>query len=116
MERTVNMSVHAGIPKLVGGSGGFSLTTGAVLLSTMNSSETITESDEVKVMVPAGKTMTVVVSVGRAVIDLPYSATVKITCLNGSELEFKSTGNYHGVAFTAVTVKVTESDKVMNVE
>jgi hypothetical protein len=65
MEGTVNMSVHAGIPKLVGGSGGFSLTTGAVLLSTMNSSETITESDEVKVTVPARKTVSIELTVGR---------------------------------------------------
>ena len=85
-------------------------------MSTMNSSETITESDEFNVTVPARKTLTVEVSVGRAVIDLPYSATVKITCLNGSELHFRSTGNYSGVAYTAVGVEVTESDKVMNVE
>ncbi|XP_059915544.1 aerolysin-like protein [Gadus macrocephalus] len=116
MEGTVNMSVHAGIPKLVGGSGGFSLTTGAVLLSTMNSSETITESDEVNVTVPARKTVSVDLTVGRADINLPYSATVKITCMNGSELVFPSTGNYSGVAYTAVHLKTTESDYVMNVE
>ncbi|CAL8376050.1 unnamed protein product [Arctogadus glacialis] len=108
--------VTAGIPDLVEVSGGFSLTEGAEQTSSTTSSETITESDEVNVTVPAGKTMKVVVSVGQAVIDLPYSATVEIRCLNGSELRFPSTGNYHGVAFTAVDVNVTESDKVMNVE
>ena len=85
-------------------------------MSTMNSSETITESDEFNVTVPARKTLTVEVSVGRAVIDLPYSATMKITCLNGSELHFQSNGNYNGVAYTAVHLKTTESDYVMNVE
>ena len=110
------MSVKAGFLRLVEGSGGFSLTVGSGQSSSMTSSETITESDEVNVKVPAGKTVSVVLSVGRAVIDLPYSATVKITCLNGSELVFPSTGNYNGVAYTAVNVKTTESDKVMNVE
>ncbi|CAL8296215.1 unnamed protein product [Boreogadus saida] len=116
IETTVSMSVTAGIPGLVETTGEFSVTLGAEKTSTMTSSETITESDEVNVKVPAGKTVSVEVSVGRAVIDLPFSATVKITCLNGSELCFKSTGNYNGVAYTTVDVNVTESDKVMNVE
>ncbi|CAL8320085.1 unnamed protein product [Gadus morhua 'NCC'] len=89
------MSVTAGIPGLGETTGGFSVTVGAEQTSSTTSSETITESDEVNVTVPAGKTMTVEVSVGRAVIDLPYAATVKITCKNGSELHFKSTGSYH---------------------
>ena len=110
------MSVKAGIPDLVEVSGGFSLTVGAQQTSSMTSSETIIESDEINVTVPVGKTVSVEMSLGRAVIDLAYSAKVKITCLNGSELVFPSTGNYNGVAYTAVNVKTTESDKVMNVE
>ena len=116
IESTVSMSVKAGIPNLVEVSGGFSLTVGAEHSSSMTNEETITESGEVKVTVPAGKTVSVELSVGRAVIDLAYSATVTITCLNGSELVFPSTGNYNGVAYTAVNVKTTESDKLMNVE
>ncbi|XP_061883090.1 aerolysin-like protein [Entelurus aequoreus] len=116
IESTVSMSVSAGIPDLVEVSGGFSLTLGAETTSAMTYEETITESDEVDVKVPAGKTVSVELSVGRAVIDLPYSATVEITCLNGSQLDFASTGSYTGVAYTAVNVKTTESDKVMNVE
>ncbi|XP_056442067.1 aerolysin-like protein isoform X2 [Gadus chalcogrammus] len=116
IEGTVSMSVTAGIPEVVEVSGGYSVTAGAEHTSSMTSSETITESDEINVTVPAGKTISVDVSVGRAVIDLPYSATVKIRCMNGSELNFKSTGNYNGVAYTAVNVNAVESDKVMNAE
>ena len=116
IESTVSMSVKAGIPDLVEVSGGFSLTVGSEQSSSMTSSETITESDEVNVKVPAGKTVSVELSVGRAVIDLAYSATVKITCLNGSELVFPSTGNYNGVAYTAVHVKTKELDYVKNDE
>ena len=116
IESTVSMSVKAGIPDLVEVSGGFSLTVGEEQSSSISRQETIEESDEIKVNVPPGKTVSVELTVGRAVIDLPYSATVKITCLNGSELVFPSTGNYNGVAYTAVDVKTTESDKVMNVE
>ncbi|XP_061840524.1 aerolysin-like protein [Nerophis lumbriciformis] len=116
IEFTVSTTVSAGIPDLVEVSSGYSLTVGAETTSTITHEETITESDEVNVKVPPGKTVSVELSVGRAIIDLPYSATVKITCLNGSELAFASSGNYIGVAYTAVKVKTTESDKVMNVE
>ncbi|XP_061739083.1 aerolysin-like protein [Nerophis ophidion] len=116
IESTVNMTVSAGIPDLVEVSGGFSLTVGAEQSSGMTHTETITESDQVNVKVPVGKTVTVKFSVGRAVIDLPYSAKVKITCLNGSQLVFNSTGNYKGVAYTAVHVNTTQSDRVMNTE
>ncbi|XP_059916222.1 aerolysin-like protein [Gadus macrocephalus] len=109
IESTVSVSVTAGIPDLVEVSAGFSLTTGEEQTSSMTKEETITESDEVTVTVPAGKTVKVEASVGRAVIDLPYSATLKITCLNGSKLQFQTTGNYKGVAYTAVDVKTTES-------
>ena len=116
IEATISMSVTAGIPDVVEVSSGYSVTAGAERTSSMTNQETITESDEINVTVPAGKTISVDVSVGRAVIDLPYSGTVKIRCMNGGELNFKSTGNYNGVAFTAVNVNATESDKVMNVE
>ncbi|XP_030222195.1 aerolysin-like protein [Gadus morhua] len=110
IETTVSLSVTAGIPEVASVSAEFSVTVGAEQTSSMTYSATVTESDEVNVTVPAGKTVKVEASVGRAVIDLPYSATVKIRCLNGSELQFKSTGNYKGVAYTAVNVNVTESD------
>ncbi|CAL8296236.1 unnamed protein product [Boreogadus saida] len=102
IESTVSLSVTAGFPGLAEVSGGFSVTFGAQKTSSMTTEETIIESDEVNVTVPAGKAVRVVVSVGRAVIDLPYSATVKIRCLNGSELRFHTTGRYIAVAYTAV--------------
>ena len=112
IESTVSMSVEAGIPELVKVSAGYSLTVGAEQSSSMTNTETITESDAVKVKVPAGKKVSVEVSVGRANIDLAYSATVKITCKNGSELVFPSTGQYNGVAYTTVAVKTTETELV----
>ncbi|XP_030222192.1 aerolysin-like protein [Gadus morhua] len=116
IESAVSMSVKSDILGMVQVSGGFSVTRGAEQTSSMTASETITESDEFTVTVPARKTLTVEVSVGRAVIDLPYSATVKITCLNGCELQFQTTGRYNGVAYTAVVAKVTESKYVKDVK
>ncbi|XP_061924493.1 aerolysin-like protein [Entelurus aequoreus] len=116
IESTVSVTVSAGIPELVEVSSGFSLTVGAEHSNSMSHEETITESDEVSVKVPAGKTVSVELSVGRAVIDLEYSASVCITCMNGHMLVFESTGNYTGVAYTAVDVSTTESEKVINAE
>ncbi|KAJ7998112.1 hypothetical protein DPEC_G00219190 [Dallia pectoralis] len=96
IEFTISMSVKAGIPDLVEASAGYSLTVGHEQSSSMATEETITEADTTTVKIPPGKTVSVDMSVGRAVIDLSYSATVKVTCLNGSELVFPSTGNYNG--------------------
>ncbi|XP_030222191.1 aerolysin-like protein [Gadus morhua] len=115
-ETTFSLTVTAGIPNVAEVSAGFSLTEGAEQTSSMTKEETITESDEVTVTVKPGKTVKVEASVGRAVIELPYSATLKITCLNGSELQFQTTGNYNGVAYTAVTVESTESTYVKKIE
>ncbi|CAL8296137.1 unnamed protein product [Boreogadus saida] len=113
IETTFSLSVTARIPDVFETSSGFGMTLGVEQTSSMTKEETKKiESEEVKVTVPARKTVSVEFSIGRAVINLPFSATVKIICLNGSELEFKSTGNYNGVAFTAVDVKTTESDYV----
>ncbi|CAL8296146.1 unnamed protein product [Boreogadus saida] len=113
IETTFSMSVTARIPDVFETSSGFGMTLGVEQTSSMTKEETKKiESEEVKVTVPARKTVSVEFSIGRAVINLPFSATVKIRCLNGSELEWKSTGNYNGVAFTAVDVKTTESDYV----
>ncbi|XP_061924483.1 aerolysin-like protein [Entelurus aequoreus] len=114
IESTISVTVSAGIPKLVEVSSGFSLTVGAEHSNSMSHVETIKESDEVSVKVPAGKTLNVELSVGRAVIDLEYSASVWITCMNGHMLVFPCTGNYTGVAYTAVDVSTTESDIVTN--
>ncbi|XP_061775426.1 aerolysin-like protein [Nerophis ophidion] len=116
IESTVSMTVSAGIPKLVEVSGGFSLTVGAEHSNSVSHQETITESDEVSVKVPAGKTVNVELSVGRANIDLQYSALVCITTMDGHTLNLPSTGSYTGVAYTTVDISTTESGTVMNAE
>ena len=110
------MSVTARIPDVFETSSGFGMTLGVEQTSSMTKEETITESDEVTVTVPAGKTVKVEATVGQAVIDLPYSATLKITCLNDSKLQFQTTGRYNGVVYTAVVAKVTESKYVKDVK
>ncbi|KAK2913341.1 hypothetical protein Q8A67_001740 [Cirrhinus molitorella] len=43
--------------------------------------------------VPSIKKVDVDITIGRAVFDLPYTGTVKITCRNGSVLEYETKGH-----------------------
>ncbi|KAM9506579.1 aerolysin-like protein isoform 1-T2 [Salvelinus alpinus] len=108
IESTLNVSVKAGIPDLVDVSPGFSLTVGVEQSTSLQKTETITESDTITVKIPPGKTMDVEVTVGRANIDLDYRATVKVTCMNGSQLVFPSNGIYTGVSYTSARVSTKE--------
>uniref|UniRef100_A0A4W5KQZ3 Aerolysin-like C-terminal domain-containing protein n=1 Tax=Hucho hucho TaxID=62062 RepID=A0A4W5KQZ3_9TELE len=97
IESTLNVSVKAGIPELVEVSAGFSLTVGVEQSTSLQKTETITESDTINMKILPGRTLDVEITVGRANIDLDYRATVKVTCLNGSQLVFPSNGIYTGV-------------------
>uniref|UniRef100_A0A674D1C5 Jacalin-type lectin domain-containing protein n=1 Tax=Salmo trutta TaxID=8032 RepID=A0A674D1C5_SALTR len=101
MESTLDVSVKAGIPDLVEVSSGFSLTVGVEQSTSLQKTETITESDTINVKIPPGKTMDVEITMGKANIDLDYRATVKVTCMNGSQLVFPSNGIYTGVTYTS---------------
>ncbi|CAL8375463.1 unnamed protein product [Arctogadus glacialis] len=97
------MSVVAGIPDLMEvAGGGFTLNMESEKSCSMTDQENIKESDVINVMVPAGETMRVDVSGGRAVINLAYTAIVHITCQNGSKLSFNTSGIYNRVAYTKV--------------
>ncbi|XP_064812341.1 aerolysin-like protein [Oncorhynchus masou masou] len=108
IESTLNVSVKAGIPDLVEVSSGFSLTVGVEQSTSLQKTETITESDTISLKIPPGKTMDVEITVGKANIDLDYRATVKVTCMNGSQLVFPSNGIYTGVTYTSARVSTKE--------
>ncbi|XP_064812333.1 aerolysin-like protein [Oncorhynchus masou masou] len=108
IESTLEVTVKAGIPNLVELSSGFSLTLGVEHSSSLEKSESITESDTINVKIPPGKTMDVEITVGKANIDLDYEAVVKITCMNGSQLVFPSKGIYTGVTYTSARVSTKE--------
>ncbi|KAM9506581.1 aerolysin-like protein isoform 1-T2 [Salvelinus alpinus] len=108
MESTFNVSVKAGIPDLVEVSSGFSLTVGVEDFTSLHKTETITESGTITVKIPPGKTMDVEITMGKANIDLDYRATVKVTCMNGSQLLFPSNGIYTGVTYTSVRMSTKE--------
>ncbi|XP_038867510.1 aerolysin-like protein [Salvelinus namaycush] len=107
MESTLNVSVKAGIPDLVEVSSGFSLTVGVEQFTSLQKTETITESGTITVKIPPGKTMDVEITLGKANIDLDYRATVKVTCM--SQLVFPSNGIYTGVTYTSVRMSTKET-------
>uniref|UniRef100_A0A8C7N3Q8 Aerolysin-like C-terminal domain-containing protein n=1 Tax=Oncorhynchus kisutch TaxID=8019 RepID=A0A8C7N3Q8_ONCKI len=105
IESTLNMSVKVGIPYLLEVSSGFSLTVGVEQTTSLQKTETITESDTINVKIPPGKTMDVEITMVKANFDLDYRAIVKVTCMIGSQLFFPSTG----VTYTSVRISTKET-------
>ncbi|XP_060766882.1 aerolysin-like protein [Neoarius graeffei] len=111
IEFSFSMEVKAGIPEVVEVSTGFGFTVGTEGSYGLEYTEEKMELFSFPVKIPPGKTMDVDITIGHATIDLPYKGTVKITCYNGSVLQFPTSGIYKGVTYTDAKTVVTESAK-----
>ncbi|XP_066532854.1 aerolysin-like protein [Hoplias malabaricus] len=114
MEFSFHMDVKAGVPDVVEVSAGFSFSVGTESTRGLENSEEKTEVITFTVTVPAEKTVDVTITIGRATVELPYTGTVQITCVNGSVLEFPTSGTYKGVTYTDAQTTVTESNKKLH--
>ncbi|XP_056318645.1 aerolysin-like protein [Danio aesculapii] len=107
-----SVEVKAGIPKIAEVPTGFSVSVGGKrtymhgLEQTDEKNETLTTTVEV----PPKKKVDVDITIAKASFDLPYTGTVKITCMNGSELKYKTEGQYKGVTYTDIKVNTVETD------
>ncbi|KAI4788321.1 hypothetical protein KUCAC02_035926 [Chaenocephalus aceratus] len=108
MEATFSMEVSAGIPEVIKVSTGFSFTMGTESSYHLEHTDERTETVTFTIHVPAGKKVKADITIGRATIDLPYTGTVKITCNNGSVLQYETSGVYKGLTYTAIKESVTE--------
>ncbi|XP_075911044.1 aerolysin-like protein [Petromyzon marinus] len=61
------------------------------------------------ILIPPCKTVTVVANIGRANIDLPYKALLRITCMNGALFDVPLSGVYKGLSYTKMTARATQS-------
>ncbi|XP_061883455.1 aerolysin-like protein [Entelurus aequoreus] len=105
IETVVSMKISAAMVEVNGEN---QLVPGDTHIYPISHSEVRTKSDEVSVTIPPENTKTVEFSVDKEVItDLDFKAVVKISCQNGKELTFNSTGNYNGVAYSGVHRKIT---------
>ncbi|XP_032834736.1 aerolysin-like protein [Petromyzon marinus] len=109
IESTFSLSVKAGIPEVMEVETGFSFTVGSESTHAVEESEEKTETLTFPVAVPPHKTVTVVANIGRADIDLPYTAMLRISCVNGASLDAPLSGVYKGLAYTKMTAVATES-------
>nr|XP_005166416.2 natterin-like protein isoform X2 [Danio rerio] len=105
---TFSMEVKAGIPKIAEVSTGFSVTFGNESTYSLEQSDERNETLTTTVKVSPKKKVDVHITIGRASFDLPYTGTVKITCKNGSELQYETKGQYKGVAYTDIKVNTVE--------
>ncbi|KAK9972380.1 hypothetical protein ABG768_025687 [Culter alburnus] len=107
---TFSVEVKAGIPGILEVSTGYSITIGEESTYSLEQTDEITETLTTTVDVPPAKVVNVDITIGRATFDLPYTGTVKITCKNGSVLEYETEGTYKGVTYTDIKVNTKESD------
>ncbi|XP_039610132.1 aerolysin-like protein [Polypterus senegalus] len=111
METSIGMSVKVGILDVVEIGTEFSFKLGIAITQELENTETRTETLTYNIKVPPGKTMDIHVTIGRANIDLPYNATVEITCLDGAIYQYKKSGVYKGLTYTEAKAVIEESNK-----
>uniref|UniRef100_A0A3B3SXG6 Jacalin-type lectin domain-containing protein n=1 Tax=Paramormyrops kingsleyae TaxID=1676925 RepID=A0A3B3SXG6_9TELE len=108
MSSTFKMKVHAGIPEVVENKTGFSYKLGSESTYDLENTEEKTELINFTVNIPPGKTVKADITIGQAPVDLPYTGTVKITCLDDSVLEIPTSGTYKGLTYTSAKAGVKE--------
>nr|XP_023671347.1 aerolysin-like protein [Paramormyrops kingsleyae] len=104
MSLTFKFEVQAGIPEVAEINTGFSFTLGSESTYNLENTEERTETVSHDVTVPPGKTVKASITIGRATVNLPYTGTVQITCLNDSVLEYQTSGTYKGLTYTKIIV------------
>ncbi len=108
----LSVEVKAGIPKLGEISTGFNFSVGIQSTYSNVHTDEKNETLSTSIDVPPRKKVKVDTTIGRASFDLPYTGTVKITCKNGSVLQYETKGQYKGVSYTEIKVKTTECGDV----
>ncbi|XP_048011006.1 aerolysin-like protein [Megalobrama amblycephala] len=106
---TFSMEVKAGIPEIAEVTAGYSVSVGLESTYSQEYTDERTETLSTDVDVPPGKKVDVNITIGRATFDMPYTGTVKITCKNGSVLQYNTKGTYKGVTYTDIKVETKES-------
>ncbi|XP_049327820.1 aerolysin-like protein [Astyanax mexicanus] len=108
MENTFSIDVKAGIPGIVEVGTGYSIKEGSETSRSLQSSVSRTEKLSFPVRVPAGKSVEVDITIGRATFNLPYTGVVRITCYDGTVMHFQTSGTYRGVTYTELKANVKE--------
>ncbi|KAL0189678.1 hypothetical protein M9458_016777, partial [Cirrhinus mrigala] len=97
---TFSVEVKAAIVEVVELSTGFSFSIGPQSTYCLEETDERNETLSTTVEIPPRKKVEVNISINRATFDLPYNGTVKITCKNGSVLEYETKGQYKGITYT----------------
>uniref|UniRef100_A0A673GYA3 Jacalin-type lectin domain-containing protein n=1 Tax=Sinocyclocheilus rhinocerous TaxID=307959 RepID=A0A673GYA3_9TELE len=107
---TFSVEVKAGIPEVVDVSTGYSFSVGSESTYSLEQTDERKETLSYTINVPPKKMVDVDITIGRAVSDLPYTGTVKITCKNSSVVQYETKGRYKGIIYTDIKVNIQESD------
>uniref|UniRef100_A0A8C2AT48 Uncharacterized protein n=1 Tax=Cyprinus carpio TaxID=7962 RepID=A0A8C2AT48_CYPCA len=98
----------ATIAEVVEFSSGYSFKTGSQSTYSLEETYERTKTLATTVEIPPGKKVDVDITISRATSDLPYTGTVKITCKNGSVLQYETKGQNKGITYTDIKVNAKE--------
>ncbi|XP_051573511.1 aerolysin-like protein [Myxocyprinus asiaticus] len=107
---TFSVEVKAGIPEIAEISTGYSFTIAKENTFRQEQTDERMETLSSEIDVPPGKKVDVDITIGRSSFDMPYTGTVKITCKNGSVLQFETRGQYKGITYTDIKINTEESN------
>ncbi|XP_052415936.1 aerolysin-like protein [Carassius gibelio] len=107
---TFSVKVLAGIPGIEEDSIGYSVSVGEEDTYSREYTDERTQILTTTLDVPPKKKVDVDITIGRATFDLPYTGKVKITCKNGSVVQYETSGQYKGITYTKMKVNTKESD------
>ncbi|TRY57790.1 hypothetical protein DNTS_012050 [Danionella cerebrum] len=106
---TFTAEIEAGIPKVFSQTFGFSASVGQETTHSATLTEEKTQNLTSAIEVGPYKKVHVMMTIGRATFDIPYTGLMKIICRNGSVLHYETSGQYNGVCYTEINVKATET-------
>ncbi len=103
---TFKLDVKAGIPEVLEVSTGFTFSVGTESTHSLQETDERTKTLSNTINVPPKKKVHVSITIDRATFDMAYTGTVKITCKNGSVLQYETKGQYKGVTYTEIKMNL----------
>ena len=105
IEASINVKVKASFLKIVEVSTGFGFSLENETKQERETTDEIERKWSFDVCVPPYTKLMATSFIGRAIIDLPYTGTMRITCKNGSVLQYNFNGTFNGATYSTADVK-----------
>lgn len=105
IEASINVKVKASFLKIVEVSTGFGFSLENETKQERETTNEIERKWSFDVCVPPYTKLMATSFIGMAIIDLPYTGTMRITCKNGSVLQYNFNGTFNGATYSTADLK-----------